>query len=672
MKRVEYPKKWRKWVGRVPVWVGFLLGSLLCLAGSPKLTPEVLKEAEKLIHQATRPKQLIRATTTLRLHRNPELRKAKWQVWQQLLHRLDEFLQKDLQQYGKEAEELSDEVEKTAATVAWFLGEDEDIPWPWIQSFLEQSKQPLRGILVSAAFHRDWKSEQSVKPFIMETGRECQLRTIRHQIYTRLSTMVGFMSPQEIQQFGKLALRLPDDPVAALEKQIRRSREKGQWHLLNLTEKLIGFQCPIDRKLELWKLCIEKSSFSKIAGILARDSSIPAARLLKEAQTSCPLQAHFFYMALAWRWIDPGCRALWQQAKDQPIAADRNFYTKEQLSKIAQGLFLVAKENPYEWVRYDAYCQLKVLNQELKDPKLNQKIQWIAARERSRFLEEMRAGKPNADCFYLGYVENPQQLGVMLQSTTLSSPAVNRLAEILKKEKDVPESIGRAILQNLEFLLQKGDFFGVLKVLTAWSGPTLAEERKKMIVRSLKQVLRAPNAQTRIADYDQSLPIWTYEERTFREIIWLLTRTTWLKNEDIRSWIQKLDKPLNEYLWFVLAERGDPEAQRQIRRLALEGSRNYIRWRAVEYIHHHGTLKDLPLLEKVKEQDPYWEDPKEYYREEKFFRHSLAAYFWHEKYKEPLPERVWPIRDRAEWAIQGIKQKFEKKQQVHSSPGQSK
>ena len=227
MKRKGQIYQRRRAIGRILAVAAFVLGSWFCLAGYPKLTPEVLKKAEKLIQQATRPEQLQKASTTLWRYRNPELRKSKWQVWQQLLRRLDEFLQKDLQRYGKEAEVLSDEVEGTAAFIAQDLAEDKDIPWPWIQSFLEQSRQPLRGILVCAGLSRGLECAQAVKPFIMETGRECQLRIIRCRIRDLLPGTIGLMSLQEMKQFGKLALRLPDDPVAALEKQIRLTQKRA-------------------------------------------------------------------------------------------------------------------------------------------------------------------------------------------------------------------------------------------------------------------------------------------------------------------------------------------------------------------------------------------------------------------------------------------------------------
>ncbi len=674
MRRKGQTSQRRGTIGRILAVAAFVLGSFLCLAGYPKLTPEVLKKAEKLIQQATRPEQLHKAGATLWYHRDPELRKAKWRVWQQLLRRLDEFLQKDLQRYGKEAEVLSDEVEGTAAFIARELAEDEDIPWPWIQSFLEQSRQPLRGILVCAGLSRGLECAQAVKPFIMETGRECQLRIIRCRIRDLLPGTIGLMSLQEMKQFGKLALRLPDDPVAALEKQIRLTPKKSRWGLAKEVAKL---QCPIDKKLALWKLCIEESFLPETAHVLATDCFIPAARLLEEARKSQFLQAHFFYMALAWRWIDPECRKLWQQAKDQPIAADRKFYTKEHLCEIAQALFHVGMENPDEGVRYVAYRQLKDLNQELKDPKLDQKIQWIAARERERLRQETLAGKPGIGTLYLGYVDDLQELAELAKSRNpiLSNRAFNKLVEILRKEKDVPESVGRVILQELEPVLQKGTthyLLNALEVLTVWSGPTLAEERKKMIERLLKQMLRAPNSQIRAGEFEQPLPMWTYEEKGFKEIISMLTEATWIKNEDIRDWIQRLGKPLSEYLWFVLAKRGDPEAQRQIRRLALEGSRNYIRWMAVEYLEQYGTVDDLAILEKVKEQDPYWLDPRKYYEDEASFRYSTAGYFGAWEYKEPVPKRVWPIRDRAKRAIREMKWKFEKKQKPPSAPAQSK
>jgi len=686
MRRKGQTSQRRGTIGRILAVAAFVLGSWFCLAGYSKLTPEVLKKAEKLIQQATRPKQLIEVSLTLwhyKLwhYKNPELQKAKWQVWQQLLRRLDEFLQRDLQRYGKEAEALSDEVERTAIFIARNLAGDGDIPWPWIQRLLEQSKQPLRGILVYIGLFRGLRKveyAQAVKPYIMETGRECPLRIIRYQIRDILLRMIEFMNAQEIQQYSELAWRIPDDPTGVLEKQIRKSKENDERGLWDLAKHLAKLQCPLERKIKLWKLCVGKNYFSQNARILASDTFIPATRLLEEAKKSQPLQAHFFYMALAWRWIDPECRKLWQQAKDQPIAADRKFYTKERLYEIAQGLFRVAKENPYDWVRYEAYCQLKNLNQELKDPKLDQKIQWIAARERSRFLKEMQAGKLDVDYLYLGYVDDPQQLAEVFKFSNpiLSELEVNRLIKILMKVKDVPKPAGKIILQKIEQVLQEKintfQLFNILRVLTVWSGPTLAEERKKMIERLLKQILRAPNSQIRAGGFEQPLPMWTYEEKTFKDVIWLLTGATWIKNEDIRDWIQRLGKPLSEYLWFVLAKRGDPEAQRQIRRLALEGSRNYIRWMAVEYLEQYGTVDDLAILEKVKEQDPYWLDPRKYYEDEASFRYSTAGYFGAWEYKEPVPERVWPIRDRAKRAIRVMKWKFEKKQKPRSAPAQSK
>ena len=620
-----------------------------CVAGAERIgDKELLRQIEQQVAHAQTMSELERAAAALREIRTPTLEERKWQVWIRLLHRLDAFLQKELRQYGQEAEHLSPQAEVAAARIQRSLGEDKDVPAEPLKKFILQARQPMKGILITAWLqHPDWNTmpTNSLKEILFDTVRNCPIRATRLEL--DLIKPAGLLTTEERQQFRKLAYRLPDDPFEALAKRMRLTDEGGRYML---SKELIQISAPPEKKMALWKLCASGRLWWQFAEKLAQDKSISVPRLMKEARENRGRLAYFFWLALGYRTVE-------NDLSSHPL-------DRKTLEEIVHGLCVVMQTSQEGDVRYEAYRLAQTIHQRLGRTQFEKLLNEFPTYEKRRLRPGALAGYTDEGELVIKYAQSVEELLPLLRvpNVLVRSEAFQKLSKILQDKKELPETTAQRLFQELDFFTQRGTTTAALdaiEVLVKWKSKQFRQERIDLLLRLMKRLNEAPDAKKATGEFEQPLPLWTYAEKAFARVVWLLTKkATWLSNEDLKNMIQKATAPVQEYLWIVLAYWGDPEAHQQVRRLALKGSQNRIRWMAVEYLGRYGTAEDLQVLKTVCQKDPYWLDPRKYYLGDDF-KHSSAAYFYWQKYSEPIPNRVYPIRDRAELAIQALKQRLE-------------
>jgi len=426
--------------------------------------------------------ELERAALTLRKTRIPEFGERKWQVWIKFLHRLDVFLQKELRQYGQEAEHLGPQAEVAAARIQRSLGEDKDVPAESLKKFILQARQPIKGILITAWLQRsDWNTmpTNSLKEILFDTAQNCPIRSTRLEL--ALITPARLLTAKERQQFRKLAYRLPDDSFEALAKRMQLTDEGGRYML---SKELIRISAPPEKKTALWKLCASGRLWWQFAEELAQDKSISVSQMIKEARENRGHLAHFFWLALGYRLVE-------NDLSTYPL-------DRKTLEEIIHALCVMMQASQEADVRYEAYRLAQAIYQRSGRTKFEKLLNEFPSYEKQRLWSGALAGDTDEGELIIKYAQSvEEQLPLLRVSNVLvRSEAFQKLSKILQDKKELSETTARALFQELNFFTRRGTTTAALdaiEVLIKWKSKQFRQERIGLLLRLMNRLASSNN-----------------------------------------------------------------------------------------------------------------------------------------------------------------------------------
>ena len=179
-------------------------------------------------------------------------------------------------------------------------------------------------------------------------------------------------------------------------------------------------------------------------------------------------------------------------------------------------------------VRYEAYRLAQTIHQRLGRTQFEKLLNEFPAYEKQRLWSGALAGYTDEGELVIKYAQGVEELLPLLRvlNVLVRSQACQKLSKILQDEKELPETTARKLFQELNFFTRRGRTTAALdaiEVLLKWKTEQFRQERIDLLLRLMNRLNEASDAKKTTGEFEQPLPLWTYAEKAFARVVWLLT-----------------------------------------------------------------------------------------------------------------------------------------------------